>query len=153
MKKEIITIAALALLATGCSSVNAEPDEILPPKEASVETSVETSNETSLETSGEISAEAPAEDADKNSTESAKPSGTYARTITEEIEGQEISAEHYYVFNDDGTGTSTAQDTVDIKWDDNKIYFNYGDLSYEYKLDGDTLSVKEEFGWVDYTKK
>ncbi len=156
MKKQfLITALALAVIATGCSSVTTENAESS--DNAQLEISVAAPEETSEDKTTEESTEETMEEASEETTEEAlteasKPSGKYVRTDTDEIEGQEVSLECYYEFNDDGTGTASFQDTVSFTWDEKNIKLDYGDTR-EYKLDGDTLSVKEQFGWEDYTKK
>jgi len=88
----------------------------------------------------------------EESGKTASPSGTYARTYTEEFLGEEVSAEFYYTFNDDHTGEVSIQDVVPFTWDDNKIKFD--DHDYEYVLEGDVLKVKETLDeWAEYVKK
>ena len=151
-KRYLITALALGMILTGCNSESVKEDmdtfieETV--EDADVADSEETTDvsdkdestavEESTETSGDVSA-------------SAGPSGTYTRTYTEEIEGEEISTEFSYTFNADGTGSCTMQDTVPFTWDDKTI--TVSGETYEYKLEGNTLKVDEGFGFNDYTKQ
>ncbi len=86
---------------------------------------------------------------DKNETN--KPEGKYAATLTEEIEGEDISYEVSYTFNSDGTGVFDAQDRIDFTWDDDYIYMN--DEKYAFELKDNCLSVSEYFGTQDYYRQ
>ena len=82
-----------------------------------------------------------------------KPSGTYSRSFTEEIGGEDVTVTYSYTFKEDGTGTADIQDVVPMTWDDTKI--TVGDVSFEYKYNAetDTISVKGDSGWEEFLQK
>ncbi len=148
-----VMAASLMMFAAGCAkqteSTVAGESTIVESVEESTEASEETEAEASEETEAEVAEETEA--AEDGEAEVISLAGVYAREITEEIDGAEVTAEESYEFNEDGTGAFTAQDTVEITWDAEKIYV--GENAYEYTVDGDVLKVTADDVVVEYTKK
>lgn len=65
--------------------------------------------------------------------------GAFKHDGKEEIEGKDVEYTCWLVFNEDGTCTWDAQDTVSMKWNDYGIYDDYN--SYRVMLDGDKLTL------------
>lgn len=169
MKKRIISILALALVFTGCSFNNSDSDSDTADALASIfadEKDIDTGAD-STAAKGTSSANNSADDSSsKAATKDRigapgsdnvvgdKPAGIYSRENTEEIDGQETKSIFSVTFKDDGTGSITFQDTINMTWADGVITTESGDTyEYEYKVDGDVLKIKEESGWQDYNKK
>ena len=167
MKKRIISILALALVFTGCSFNNSDSDSDTADALASIfadEKDIDTGAD-STAAKGTSSANNSADDSSsKAATKDRigapgsdnvvgdKPAGIYSRENTEEIDGQETKS--IFSVKDDGTGSITFQDTINMTWADGVITTESGDTyEYEYKVDGDVLKIKEESGWQDYNKK
>lgn len=77
--------------------------------------------------------------------------GEYVREFVEEFEGSEVTYTESFVLNADGTGTYTAQDTVAIKWDEERIYDD--SMSFEYRVDKKILRVKVDNKWREFKRK
>lgn len=71
----------------------------------------------------------------------------FSETYIEEMEGEEVEITNVIVLNEDGTGTMAIQDVIPITYDELKIYYGDGEFSYDYKIDGDVLTVN--FGEFD----
>ena len=168
MKKRIISIMALALVMTGCSfnlpGQEAETDESLESlleEDADSSDAVDTPATTDTKSSTDSASKEESKAADTGSSKAEgsdssvakKPSGTYSNSYTEEIGGEDVTVTYSFTFKDDGTGVADMQDTVPMTWDDTKI--TVGDMSFEYKYnaDTDTVSIKGDAGWDDYTQK
>ena len=77
--------------------------------------------------------------------------GEYVREFVEEIDGTEVTCTESFVLNADGTGTYTAQDTVKVKWDEEKIFDD--SMEFEYRVDKKILRVKVENEWREFKRK
>ena len=165
MKKRIISILALALVFTGCSFNNSDSDSDAAEALASI-----FSDEKDIDAGADKDTASANNVADDSSSKAAtnerngapgsdntvgdKPSGIYSREYTEEIEGEETKSTFSVTFKEDGTGSMTFQDTIKMTWADGVITTESGDTyEYEYKADGDTVKIKDEFGWQEYCKK
>ncbi|MBO4458501.1 MAG: hypothetical protein J5802_12345 [Butyrivibrio sp.] len=158
MKKRVICALALALALTGCNGLggNVETEETVEIENEEDDTDTTVTPSTDDKATEEVSTAADAESSKaevSDSSAATKPSGTYSRTYTEEIGGDNITSNYSYTFNDDGTGSAEIQDTVPMTWDDSKITINGESYEYKYNADTNTVSVKEEFGWEDYVKE
>ena len=168
MKKRIISIMALALVMTGCSfnlpGQEAETDESLESlleedadSSEAIDTSANIDTKSSTDSASKEDSKAATSDSSKaeesDSNVSKKPSGTYSRSFTEEIGGEDVTVTYSYTFKEDGTGTADIQDVVPMTWDDTKI--TVGDVSFEYKYNAetDTISVKGDSGWEEFLQK
>ena len=169
MKKRIISILALALVFTGCSFNNSDSDSDAAEALESI-FSDEKDIDTGADSTAAKGTSSANNSADDSSSKAAtkdrigapgsdnvvgdKPAGIYSRENTEEIDGQETKSIFSVTFKDDGTGSITFQDTINMTWADGVITTESGDTyEYEYKVDGDVLKIKEESGWQDYNKK
>lgn len=77
--------------------------------------------------------------------------GVYVKEFTEELDGQEISGEYTYTFNEDHTGVADIQDTVEFTWNDSKII--EGAYEYDFTVEDGVLKIDRD-GFVDeYVKK
>ena len=168
MKKRIISIMALALVMTGCSfnlpGQEAETDESLESlleEDADSKEAVDTSANTDTKSSTDSASKEESKAADTGSSKAEgsdssvakKPSGTYSSSFTEEIGGEDVTVTYSYTFNADGTGVADIQDTVPMTWDDTKITINGESMEYKYNADTDTVSIKGDAGWSDFTQK
>ena len=142
MKKRIVYCMVMALMLTGCSKGNSGASE---PAESADSVSTEVITESSVEATESDSV--PDED----------PEGVYARICTREnYEGNDVlEREFIYCLRGDGTGIMRNDVCYQIRWADGKLYAEQcGDVqTYEYKLEGDVLKVKEGDTWEEYTKK
>ena len=72
--------------------------------------------------------------------------GKYIANVTDEIEGEEVSAEYYVQFNEDHTGVIHMQDDVQVIWysrDGVVLSAETGEQIYEYNVEGDSLYLRE----------
>lgn len=76
---------------------------------------------------------------DSNKTEEGRR--IYSEVYMEEFEGQEVEITNVIILNEDGTGLMAIQDTIPVTYDDSKITYVDGDVSYDYTIDGDVLKV------------
>lgn len=77
--------------------------------------------------------------------------GVYVKEYTDELDGQEISVEYSYTFNEDHTGVADIQDTVEFTWNDNKII--EGAYEYDFTVEDGVLKIDRD-GFVDeFVKK
>ena len=143
----MVTLMVFAATFTGCGDNKIDPDNVQIEESVTEDTSDVQEVQTSAEEADDT---AEASEAD-NSSDAASIVGVYARTYTEEIEDEPISQEFSYIFKEDHTGVCEMQDSVDFKWDDKQIIFP--DHSYDYTIDGDTLTVDEDGMKTEYTKK
>ena len=65
--------------------------------------------------------------------------GVYVREFSEEIEGQEHTFEESVTLNKDHSGEISIQDDLYVMWGKDKLIM--ADGSYDYSLDGDTLTL------------
>ena len=66
--------------------------------------------------------------------------------MTDEIEGQEVSAELYVQLNEDHTGVIHMQDDVQVIWYSREgvvLSAETGKQIYEYNVEGDNLYLRE----------
>lgn len=77
--------------------------------------------------------------------------GVYVKEYTDELDGQEVSGEYTYTFNEDHTGVAEIQDTIEFTWNDNKII--EGAYEYDFTIEDGVLKIERD-GIVDeYVKK
>ena len=72
--------------------------------------------------------------------------GKYIANVTDEIEGQEVSAEFYVQLNEDHTGVIHMQDDVQVIWYSREgvvLSAETGKQIYEYNVEGDNLYLRE----------
>ena len=136
MKNKLLIVSmilALSFVGCGATEVSQTSDK---DSSASAETTIESdkSEDISEDTSDII----------------AEPKGKYSVTKTEELEGEEISYEISYTFNSDGTGVYDGQDTIDFTW--NAVNITINGENKEYEANGDSIRIKEDYGWEEYTK-
>lgn len=82
----------------------------------------------------------------------ASVAGTYVYNYTEEFDGEVIELSSTIVLKDDHTCELTFQDTVEGKWDENKIMLDNGN-EYEYKLEDGNLSLNQDGIWSTFLKE
>lgn len=88
---------------------------------------------------------------DANDDAQASIVGVYVKEFTDELDGQEISGEYSYTFNEDHTGVAEIQDTIEFTWNDNKII--EGAYEYDFTVEDGVLKIERD-GLVDeYVKK
>ena len=80
--------------------------------------------------------------------------GTYQRTYTEEMEGQDMTITDTIVLNEDHTGTLDFQDTIPITWSSIYLIDNNNSQQYEYTIEGDNLLVDQfnDGNWYTYER-
>ena len=80
----------------------------------------------------------------------------YARTETDEIDGEKLTFETSYTFLDGGAGifcrNFDSQEVRGFTWDENKIYF-CDNTSYDYTIEEDVLKIEGGAGAIEFTKK
>lgn len=77
--------------------------------------------------------------------------GFYYETITDEIEGFEVTSINGYLFNADGTGTYYGQDVIDMTWNETEIHS--GGSVYTYQMEPGKLTIHDEvIGDITYNK-
>lgn len=141
-----VLVLSLALI-TGCGNEgnNSSANESSSIESASV-ASVEAGSSDSNATSTDASTSASSDDATFEI-----PSGTYTMIFTEEIEGEEVSAEYSYTFFDDYTGIYVGQDILDFTWDEMNIIFEAS--TYTYEVLDDELIVDENGYEQNFSKR
>ena len=79
--------------------------------------------------------------------------GIYTRMDTDEIEGEEVTAEYAVELNDNHTGMLKLQDDVSITWDDKKIYQDDDwEHPYSYKLKDNKLILDLDGQKLEFTR-
>lgn len=93
-------------------------------------------------------------------TYSANVPGKYVAQITDQIDGQEVTAEYYVQFNEDHTGVIHMQDEIPVIWysrEGKVLSAQTGEQIYEYVVEGDTLYLKdsadENAETIEFTKE
>ena len=93
-------------------------------------------------------------------TYSANVPGKYVAKITDQIDGQDVTAEYYVQFNEDHTGVIHMQDEIPVIWysrDGKVLSAQTGEQIYEYVVEGDTLYLKdsadENAETIEFTKE
>lgn len=80
--------------------------------------------------------------------------GKYVMTVTDEIEGQTISAEYYVQLNEDHTGVISMQDDIDIMWGSYELMRTTADFEkYEYTIEGQSLMLDLDGQWFTFEKE
>ena len=72
--------------------------------------------------------------------------GKYTATVTDEIDGNEVSAEYFVQLNEDHTGVISMQDEVPIIWysrDGIILNAETAEQIYEYNVEGDNLYLTD----------
>ena len=72
--------------------------------------------------------------------------GKYTATVTDEIDGNEVSAEYYVQLNEDHTGVISMQDEIPVIWYSREGKILNAETSeqiYEYTVEGDTLYLTD----------
>ena len=99
----------------------------------------------------EVDAADAAEEDGANEDAQASIVGVYVKEYTDELDGQEVSFEYSYTFNEDHTGVADVQDTVEFTWNDNKII--EGAYEYDFTVEDGVLKIERD-GIVDeFVKK
>ena len=93
-------------------------------------------------------------------TYSANVPGKYVAKITDQIDGQDVTAEYYVQFNEDHTGVIHMQDEIPVIWysrDGKVLSAQTGEQIYEYVVEGDALYLKdsadENAETIEFTKE
>lgn len=79
-------------------------------------------------------------------TYSANVPGKYVAQITDQIDGQEVTAEYYVQFNEDHTGVIHMQDEIPVIWysrEGKVLSAQTGEQIYEYVVEGDMLYLTD----------
>ena len=80
--------------------------------------------------------------------------GNYVMTITDEIEGQTVSAEYYVQLDDDHTGVISMQDDIDVMWGSYELMRTSPDFEkYEYTIEGESLMLNLDGQWFTFEKQ
>ena len=85
--------------------------------------------------------------------------GKYVTTYTEEIEGNEVSAEFYVQLNEDHTGVLQLQDDVPVIWycrEGRILHADTNEQIYEYTVEGDALylsDVNDEMETIEFERE
>ena len=136
----IVTALALSLLAgCGTQTQEAAPAETKAAETAAPETAAPAETAAPETTAPETAAAAEAAE----EVPAALTPGTYVFSYEDEIEGEKVECKEYIVLTEDGKGSFTAQDTVDITWNGNEIICANGS-KITAKPDGENLIVTEE---------
>lgn len=93
-------------------------------------------------------------------TYSANVPGKYVAQVTDQIDGEEVTAEFYVQFNEDHTGVIHMQDEIPVIWysrDGKVLSAQTGEQIYEYVVEGDALYLKdsadENAETIEFTKE
>lgn len=93
-------------------------------------------------------------------TYSANVPGKYVAKITDQIDGQDVTAEFFVQFNKDHTGVIHMQDEIPVIWysrDGKVLSAQTGEQIYEYVVEGDALYLKdsadENAETIEFTKE
>lgn len=93
-------------------------------------------------------------------TYSANVPGKYAAQITDQIDGQEVTAEYYVQFNEDHTGVIHMQDEIPVIWysrEGKVLSAQTGEQIYEYVVEGDMLyltdTAAQDAETIEFTKE
>lgn len=80
--------------------------------------------------------------------------GTYTRTYTEELEGNDMTVTDTIVLNEDHTGTFDFQDTVPVTWTSVQLIVDGTGEQLAYTIEGDSLLVDQfnDGNWITYTR-
>ena len=79
-------------------------------------------------------------------TYSANVPGKYVAKITDQIDGQDVTAEYYVQFNEDHTGVIHMQDEIPVIWysrEGKVLSAQTGEQIYEYAVEGDMLYLTD----------
>ena len=79
-------------------------------------------------------------------TYSANIPGKYTAQITDQIDGQEVTAEYFVQFNEDHTGVIHMQDEIPVIWysrEGKVLSAQTGEQIYEYVVEGDILYLTD----------
>ena len=79
-------------------------------------------------------------------TYSANIPGKYTAQITDQIDGQEVTAEYFVQFNEDHTGVIHMQDEIPVIWysrEGKVLSAQTGEQIYEYVVEGDMLYLTD----------
>ena len=79
-------------------------------------------------------------------TYSANVPGKYVAKITDQIDGQDVTAEYYVQFNEDHTGVIHMQDEIPVIWysrEGKVLSEQTGEQIYEYVVEGDILYLTD----------
>ena len=79
--------------------------------------------------------------------------GKYVMNYTDEIEGQEITAEYSITLNEDHTGVISMQDDIPVLWGDNELIYVSGYQSEQYTVEGDKLLLNLDGKWVTFERQ
>lgn len=92
-------------------------------------------------------------------TYSANVPGKYVAQVTDQIDGQEVTAEFYVQLNEDHTGVIHMQDDVQVIWysrEGKVLSAETGEQIYEYAVEGDMLyltdTAAENAEAIEFTK-
>ena len=85
-------------------------------------------------------------------TEYAGMVGSYNRTGTDEIEGQNITYTENVTLNEDHSCEMTVQDTISGSWTSTELIMDDGER-YEFTIEGDELLLKQGDEWISYSRE
>ena len=79
--------------------------------------------------------------------------GTYVRSNTDELDGNELVKTDVLQLNHDHTGFLSLQDDIPILWGYKKIMGTQGDFFYDYTLDGDRLTLNYDGTELEFIRE
>lgn len=140
MRKRIVGLIVLALVTIcvfGCGSK--EP------------TQAEASKEAPKEAENEIPAEPVKEPEAAPSEKSLSYAGTYYHGGLEEYDDQILYYIDWLVLNEDGTGVYVGQDSINLTWEDGKLFYE-GGAEETFECDGFSLTKENDYPGTAFRK-
>lgn len=78
--------------------------------------------------------------------------GTYVQTVTDEMEGEDVTFQYKVTLNDDHTGILNMQDDIPVTWDETIIKARDGGVTYTYTIEGDKLIIDNDGIELEFIK-